>query len=126
MRRTILPGLLLLGVTACGSGDRSTSEESPAVAHLRASRDYKDALRMAEENEQVRQALGTPLQTGTVWSEPKAEEEHPDADLSIRVFGPNGAGTLHVHAFDERNRSEPRIHVRLVVDGGKEIALSEK
>src|SRR5207248_1702483 len=119
MRRTILPGLLLLGLAACGSSDRGTRDGISSDDDLRSSQAYQYAVKVADESAAVHREVGTPLHVGTVQEEKQEHDGAADNHLLIRVFGPEGAGTLNVTEPDANHV----IQVRFVADSGRVIAL---
>ena len=118
MRRKMLPGLLLLGLTACGSSERATTSQDSSDENLRSSKAYVYALQAADESDAVHGVIGKHIQTGTVSGSVTEKDGASDTTLTIRLFGQAGAGTLHVH-----DTGTQPIQVRFVADDGKEIAL---
>jgi hypothetical protein len=68
-----------------------------AMAGIKASEPYKDAVARAQRNPAVQDAIGTPIQVGfLVQGTLKVETADGEADLTIPLSGPKGLGSLHV------------------------------
>jgi len=69
------------------------------TAMMKSSDAYKFALAAAKENEAVLQAVGTPIEPGTlVTGKISVSGGSGNADLAIPISGPKGAATIYVVA----------------------------
>src|SRR5690242_14104430 len=68
-----------------------------AMLSIKSSEPYKEAVARAQESKAVEDALGTPIQVSfVVQGTINVTNDGGDADLTIPLFGPKGAGVLHV------------------------------
>ena len=72
---------------------------------MKSSDAYKDALAMAQENQYVQEALGSPIEAGLlVMGNINVNGSSGHADLAIPVSGPYGEGTIYVVASKSAGR----------------------
>ena len=76
-----------------------------AVASMRSSIPYKDALALAQRDPRVAEVLGTPVEAGLFTSgSVSTENRSGSADLDIPIHGPKGKASIHVVATREGGR----------------------
>ena len=72
---------------------------------MKSSDAYKDALAMVRENQDVQEALGSPIEAGLlVMGNINVSGSSGHADLAIPVSGPYGEGTIYVVASKSAGR----------------------
>jgi len=68
-----------------------------AMASIKASDPYKEAVARAKQSPAVQEALGTPIQEGfLIQGNLNVHNADGEADLTIPLSGPKGSGTVHV------------------------------
>lgn len=92
---------------------------------LRSADITEQAVQAARENPAAVQALGEPIETGWfVTGSLETGGAGGEADLSIPVSGPRGAGTIHVQA-DRRGGEWVFLYLELETGSGERIDLLE-
>jgi|SRR5438105_4125070 hypothetical protein len=72
---------------------------------MRSSDPYKDGLRIARNDERVRNAVGTPIEPGMfVSGSISTNNGSGNADINIPISGPKGGGSVHVVGTKEGGR----------------------
>jgi hypothetical protein len=90
---------------------------------LRSETAYRESLDQAAKSEAVKRIIGTPIKAGDVVGKKRQHKGHYGLVLEIKVSGPNGTGTLHVHEDHNIDLAMHKLSARFVAAGGKEVGL---
>ncbi|HEX9986271.1 MAG TPA: cytochrome c oxidase assembly factor Coa1 family protein [Thermoanaerobaculia bacterium] len=97
-----------------------------AFTAVKNSTPYGDALRIAQANPELAEALGTPMETG--WSNSGTIRLNNDdgfADITVPLTGPKGKAKLQVRGTKTDGKWTYDI-LRAEVEGGKTVDLLER
>jgi hypothetical protein len=117
---TIILGCLgvLAAVAACVGGTLYL-----ATSSMKSSEVYTEALAAAQNDPQVQEALGTPIEAGTfVTGSMQTQGLSGDASLNIPISGPNGSGTIFASARRE-NGKWMFYTLAVAVDGSDDLIV---
>jgi hypothetical protein len=117
---TIILGCLgvLAAVAACVGGTLYL-----ATSSMKSSEVYTEALAAAQNDPQVQEALGTPIEAGTfVTGSMQTQGLSGDASLNIPISGPNGSGTIFASARRE-NGEWVFYTLAVAVDGSDDLIV---
>ena len=97
-----------------------------AIGTIKSTDFYTEVMRRAENSPQVREALGTPMESG--WSfqgSVNYDNGNGTASLSLPISGPKGSGTLKAEATRQSGQPWQYSVLEMQVEGGGSIDLKD-